>query len=120
MKNKTIAVIGSGFSGLSTAAYLAKQGYSVHVYEKNNQLGGRARNFEVDGFTFDMGPSWYWMPEVMESFFADYNVDIADFFELVKLDPSFKIVFGKGDEISIPDNYEELKELSNNEYKKYC
>ena len=65
MNKKKIAIIGSGFSGLASAAYLAKEGHQVHVYEKNEQLGGRARQFKKEGFTFDMGPSWYWMPDVM-------------------------------------------------------
>jgi len=68
-----IAIIGSGFSSLSSACYLAKEGYDVTVYEKNNQLGGRARIMQKDGFTFDMGPSWYWMPDVFESFFNDFG-----------------------------------------------
>jgi phytoene desaturase len=75
VKNKTkhIAVIGSGFSGLSAACYLAKSGYQVTVLEKNDKAGGRGRSFAADGFVFDMGPSWYWMPEVMEEFFQDFG-----------------------------------------------
>ena len=69
-----IAVIGAGISGLSASSYLAKAGHEVHVFEKHNQPGGRARQFTTDnGFTFDMGPSWYWMPDVMEGFFADFG-----------------------------------------------
>lgn len=64
-----IAVIGSGFSGLSTSAYLASAGYEVHVFEKNEVAGGRARQFRTEtGYVFDMGPSWYWMPDVFEKF----------------------------------------------------
>jgi len=66
---KHITIIGSGFAGLSAAAYMAKEGHQVTVIEKNEQAGGRARSFESAGFTFDMGPSWYWMPDIFESFF---------------------------------------------------
>jgi phytoene desaturase len=90
MKNKKIAIIGSGFSGLSAAAYLAKEGFQVHVFEKNDYLGGRARKFEIDGFSFDMGPSWYWMPEVMESFFKDFSSSVIDHFELKKTFSGFQ------------------------------
>jgi phytoene desaturase len=111
MNKKKIAVIGSGFSGLASAAYLAKAGNQVHVYEKNEQLGGRARQFKQDGFTFDMGPSWYWMPDVMESFFNDFDTSAKDYFELKELSPAFKIVFGKDDEIAIPSDFGELRML---------
>ncbi|MGB0881962.1 MAG: phytoene desaturase family protein [Vicingaceae bacterium] len=109
--NKKIAVIGSGFSGLSSAAYLAKAGYDVHVFEKNNELGGRARKIEIEGFSFDMGPSWYWMPDVMESFFNDFNSSTKVHFTLKKLSPSFNMVFDKNETISIPKNYNDLKDL---------
>ena len=71
---KSISIIGSGFSSLSAACYLAKMGHQVEVYEKNNDFGGRARQFKEDGFTFDMGPSWYWMPDVFERFFKDFGL----------------------------------------------
>jgi phytoene desaturase len=111
MKQKKIAIIGSGFSGLSAAAYLAKEGYKVHVFEKNECLGGRARKFEIDGFSFDMGPSWYWMPEVMEAFFKDFDSTVSDHFELKKLSPAFDIIFEGNEVISIPNDYNELKKI---------
>ena len=76
---KTIQIIGSGFSSLAAACYLAQQGNKVTVYEKNSTIGGRARQFKEDGFTFDMGPSWYWMPDVFERFFADFNKKPSDY-----------------------------------------
>jgi phytoene desaturase len=90
---------------------LAKEGHSVDVYEKNAQLGGRARQFKKDGFTFDMGPSWYWMPEVMESFFNDFNSSTKNHFELKELSPAFNIVFGKNDELGVPKDFSELRSL---------
>jgi phytoene desaturase len=111
MNKKTIAIIGAGFSGLSAAAYLAKEGHVVHVYEKNKQLGGRARQFQKDGFTFDMGPSWYWMPEVMESFFKDFDSATKNYFELKELSPAFNIVFDKQEELTVPSDFNELRML---------
>ncbi len=107
---KKIAVIGSGFAGLSAASYLAKGGYEVTVFEKNSQIGGRARTWEKDGFTFDMGPSWYWMPEVFEKFYADFGHTCSDFYELKRLDPSYRVYFEDGP-IDIPANYEKLRAL---------
>ena len=108
---KTIAVVGAGLSGLASAAVLAKQGYQVSIFEKNSTSGGRLRKFESDGFVFDMGPSWYWMPDVIEKYFNLFNTSSSEFFKLEKLDPAFRVYFGKDDYIDIPDNKEELIEL---------
>jgi len=108
---KKIAIIGSGFSGLSAAAYAAKDGFEVHVFEKHNQPGGRARQYcTEEGFVFDMGPSWYWMPDVMEDFFMDFNFKASDFFELISLNPQFEMIFSD-EKIAVPEDYEELKIL---------
>ena len=106
---KTIQIIGSGFSSLAAACYLAQQGNKVTVYEKNSTIGGRARQFKADGFTFDMGPSWYWMPDVFERFFQDFNKKPSDYYELIKLNPAYRVYFGMDDFISIYDNLEEIK-----------
>ena len=104
-----IAVIGSGFSGLSSAAYLSASGHEVHVFEKNDSAGGRARKFTTEeGYVFDMGPSWYWMPDVFENFFKDFGFKVSDFYELKLLDPSFEIIFDKKQTLPIPDNFDEL------------
>ena len=105
---KTIAIIGSGFSSLAASCYLAQQGHDVTIYEKNSSIGGRARQFKSNGFTFDMGPSWYWMPDVFERFFNDFNKQTADFYELIKLNPAYRVYFGINDFISIFDNLEEI------------
>lgn len=111
-KPAQIAVIGSGFAGISAAAYLAKQGYQVDVYEKNTAIGGRARQLVTDnGYVFDMGPSWYWMPEVFEKFFNDFNCKAADFYDLQLLDPGFTVVFGNNDVLDIPADFEALCRL---------
>lgn len=108
----TIAIIGSGFSGLSTACYLSQAGHRVHVFEKNNSIGGRARQLKTEnGYLFDMGPSWYWMPDVFEKFFNDFGYKVSDFYELKLLNPSFDVVFGDNDKMSVPENFESLCNL---------
>ncbi|MCG2616250.1 phytoene desaturase family protein [Terrimonas sp. NA20] len=108
---KRIAIIGSGFSGLSAAAYAAKEGHDVHVFEKNSIPGGRARQFKTDnGYTFDMGPSWYWMPDMINAFFNDFGYEATDFYKLVKLDPQFEMIFADG-RLNIPSAYSDLKTL---------
>ncbi len=103
-----IAVIGSGFSGLSAAAYLSAAGHETHVFEKNETAGGRARQFETEsGYVFDMGPSWYWMPDIFENFFADFGHKVSEFYVLHLLNPSFDVIF-KDDMISVPENFIEL------------
>jgi phytoene desaturase len=109
--SRKVIVIGAGFSGLSAAAYLAKKGFVVEVLEKHSIPGGRARKFESEKFIFDMGPSWYWMPDVFENFFADFNHSVSDFYELKRLDPAYRIFFGMDDKIDIPANLNELYEL---------
>ena len=108
---KKIAIIGSGFSGLSSAAYAASAGNEVHVFEKNAMPGGRARQLITDnGYTFDMGPSWYWMSDIIESFFKDFGCKTSDYFELVALSPQFEMVFPDG-KIQVPKAYQDLKVL---------
>lgn len=107
----SIAVIGSGFSGLSAAACLAQAGHQVTVLEKNSLPGGRARRFAEQGFVFDMGPSWYWMPEVFEKFYGRFGKTAADFYDLVRLDPSYRIFFGKGDIMDVPAGIPALSDL---------
>jgi len=109
--SKKVVVIGSGFAGLSAACHLAKKGYKVTILEKNDVPGGRARKMEVQGYHFDMGPSWYWMPEVFDNFFAHFGKKVSDYYELIRLDPAYKIVFGKDDELAVPANLTELKAL---------
>ena len=111
MINKKIAVIGSGFAGLSAAAILAQKGFDVTIYEKNDQAGGRARIWEKDGFRFDMGPSWYWMPDVFENYFALFGKKVSDFYDLKRLDPGYRIYFGKDDVMDIPAGMKELEDL---------
>jgi len=103
-------VIGAGFAGLSAASFLAKKGWDVTIVEKNEMPGGRARKFEAEGFTFDMGPSWYWMPDVFEKYFGSFGKKVYDFYELQRLDPSYRVYFEKAT-WDLPANYEALKNL---------
>lgn len=111
MSRKKAVVIGAGFSGLAASTVLADAGWDVTVLEKNATVGGRARVLKKDGFTFDMGPSWYWMPQVMEDYFYRFGKSTADFFELERLDPSYRVVFGPQNEMDLPANFEALKVL---------
>jgi phytoene desaturase len=107
------AIIGAGFSGLSVATHLAHAGFDVTVYEKNSMPGGRARKFEANNFTFDMGPSWYWMPDVFEKYFETFNKSTSDYYTLQRLDPSYRIFYGENDYLDIPASIDALCELFN-------
>ena len=113
MINKKALVIGSGFAGLSTATSLASKGFETMILEKNSQIGGRARQFSESGFTFDMGPSWYWMPDVFESFFNRFGKSVSDYYNLIRLDPSYQVVYGIDDGMPIPAKMNELEKLFN-------
>jgi len=106
---KDIAIIGSGFSSLAAACYLAQQGNQVTVYEKNSTVGGRARQLKKEGFTFDIGPTWYWMPDVFERFFNDFQKKPSDYYELIKLSPAYQVYFGVNEFTLIADNLTEIK-----------
>jgi phytoene desaturase len=108
---KDITVIGSGFAGLSAAALLAQMGHEVTLYEKNSTIGGRARVFEAEGFVFDMGPSWYWMPEVFEEYFARFGKSHKDYYDLIRLDPSYRVFWKDNTHWDIPATKKELIDL---------
>lgn len=110
MGQKSVVVIGSGFAGLSAASFMAKQGWKVTVLEKNNTPGGRARQWKEDGFTFDMGPSFYWMPDVFERYFNQFGKKVSDYYQLERLDPSYRVYWEDG-YTDMPANFEELKKV---------
>lgn len=107
-KPKRVVVIGSGFAGLAAATKLADSGFDVTIVEKNNQAGGRARVFEEQGFKFDMGPSWYWMPDIFENYFGEFGKKVSDYYTLKRLDPSYKVVFEKNEFVDLPADRKEL------------
>jgi len=108
---KTITIIGSGFSSLAASCYLAKEGYDVTVLEKNKTVGGRARQLVRDGFTFDIGPTWYWMPDVFEKFFADFGKEPSSYYQLEKLNPAYVVYFDELDTVQIPDNLKDILDI---------
>jgi len=103
----SVIIVGAGFGGLSLAALLSNAGKDVLVIEKNSEPGGRARYYREKGYTFDMGPSWYIMPDVYEKYFNDLGLDISDCYDLVRIDPSYKIFFKDGEKIFVSSNLEE-------------
>ena len=122
---KNCIVIGSGFASLSAACYLAKEGWDVELYEKNESVGGRASQFTKEGFTFDMGPSWYWMPDIFDKFFADFDKKTAEYYQLDKLDPAYQIFFSDevitiGDSMDkICSEFERIEKGSSQELRKF-
>lgn len=106
--NNKVSIIGSGFSSLAASCYLAQAGYDVSVYEKNATIGGRARQLKKNGFTFDIGPTWYWMPDVFERFFSDFNKSPNQYYALEKLDPAYSVYFGKNDYVTIGNSLEKI------------
>ena len=111
MENKKVIVIGAGFSGLAAASVLAQDGFDVTVLEKNSTPGGRARKFAENGFTFDMGPSWYWMPDVFDKFFALFGKTTQDYYQLQRLDPSYRFYFGKNEIVDVPATFSEIVDI---------
>lgn len=109
--SQRVLVIGAGFAGLAAATSLADKGYDVTVLEKNSTAGGRARVFQEQGFTFDMGPSWYWMPDVFDRYFARFGKKTADYYNLVRLDPSYSVIFGSDDAVDVPAGLDKLEVL---------
>jgi phytoene desaturase len=105
---KRVTIIGAGISSLSAASFLSREGYLVTILEKNATIGGRARQFSQDGFVFDMGPSWYWMPDVFESFYQKFGHTTSDFYELVRLDPSYNVFWKDGTKTGIPAKMDDL------------
>ena len=104
----SISILGSGFSSLASACYLAKAGCDVTIFEKNATIGGRARQLQKDGFTFDIGPTWYWMPDVFERFFSDFDKKPSDYYLLEKLNPAYSVYFGENDFITIEDTLDKI------------
>ncbi|MDI1321577.1 MAG: phytoene desaturase family protein [Algoriphagus sp.] len=111
MSQKKVVVIGSGFAGLSAATHLASNSCLVTLVEKNESPGGRARKFEHQGFVFDMGPSWYWMPDVFDNYFAHFGKKTSDYYNLIRLDPSYAVVYGENDILNIPADLDEFKAM---------
>lgn len=113
--NKNIHIIGSGFSALAASCYLAKAGFNVTIFEKNTTVGGRARQLKKGGFTFDIGPTWYWMPDVFERFFSDFGKRPSDYYDLEKLDPAYSVYFKDGEAVDISADLDKIYDLFESE-----
>ncbi len=109
--NNKVVIVGAGFGGLSAASFLADEGLDVEVVEKNEQVGGRASVLEEDGFKFDMGPSWYLMPDIFERFFGKFDHEPEDYYSLTRLDPNYRIFFKDGDQMDVPADPKEAGKL---------
>ena len=107
--SKKVTILGAGIASLSAASFLAKAGYDVTILEKNSHIGGRARQFKSDGFVFDMGPSWYWMPDVFERFYQQFGHTSSDFYELKRLDPSYRVYWPDHSHTDVPANMNDLE-----------
>jgi phytoene desaturase len=107
--SKKVTILGAGIASLSAASFLAKAGYDVTILEKNSHIGGRARQFKSDGFVFDMGPSWYWMPDVFERFYQQFGHTTSDFYELKRLDPSYRVYWPDHSHTDVPANMNDLE-----------
>ena len=110
---KKIGIIGAGLSSLYAACYLAKKGYEVDVFDKNKMAGGRSQTYKDQGYTFDMGPSWYWMPDVIDRLFSELDENRSDYFALKRLDPAYKVFWKNNETTSIPAGKGELHDLFN-------
>jgi phytoene desaturase len=109
LSGEEIVVVGGGVGGLSSAAFLADAGADVTLLEKNEQLGGRASRLEAEGFRFDMGPSWYLMPDVFERFFAHFDREPGDYYDLERLDPHYRIFFKDGDRLDVNGDLDAMR-----------
>jgi len=107
----TATVVGAGFGGLSTAASLADAGVDVQVLERHDRPGGHAGVLERDGFRFDTGPSWYLMPDVFERFFARFDREPTDYYELERLDPQYRVLWKDGDAVTIEPHRRNVHEV---------
>ena len=107
---RRIVIIGGGFSSLSAACYLSKNGYEVTVLEKNTAFGGRAQQLKKGDFVFDMGPTFYWMPDVFDSFFSDFGKKSSDYYHLKTLSPAYKVYFPDYSSLEVSDNLYEIIE----------
>jgi phytoene desaturase len=111
MTAKHVVVIGAGFAGISAATHLADKGYTVTLLEKNTTPGGRARKFSTEGFVFDMGPSWYWMPDVFDNYFGSFGKKVSDYYDLIRLDPSYAVIYGENNRLDIPADLQAFRAM---------
>ena len=105
-----VVIIGAGLGGISAAVYLAEAGYEVVIIEKNDHIGGKLNELEVEGFTFDLGPSIVTMPHIFEDLFETAGEDINDYVEMKKLDPQWRCFFEDDSVIDLKENIEDMEQ----------
>lgn len=108
-KSNKVVIIGAGFAGLAASSYLARDGFDVTIVEKLDVSGGRARQLKRDGFTFDIGPTFYWMPDIFERFFNDFGKSVKNYYEIIKLNPAYQVYFAPEQSLTIADNLNDIK-----------
>src|SRR5512137_807680 len=102
--SQRVVIVGAGPGGLATAMLLAKAGLEVTVLEKQPRVGGRTSVIEADGFRFDLGPTFFLYPQILEEIFATCGYDLQREVPMVKLDPQYRLTFGAGGELNcMPD-----------------
>ncbi len=105
------AVVGGGIGGLAAAASLAADGADVTVFEQGDRVGGSANLITREGFRFDTGPSWYLMPGTFERFFAQFDREPSDYYELTRLDPHYRVFWKDGDRADVSDDRSQVRSL---------
>ncbi len=112
MANKKVFVIGSGFGGLAAAIRLSAKGYDVEIFEKNDKPGGRAGYFEINGFSFDAGPTVITAPFLFDEIFIAAGKKKEDYFKLVPLNPFYRIFNHEGKSFDYNSDFDfTLKEI---------
>ena len=105
-----VAIIGAGPGGLASALLLAKSGVNVTVFERSAAVGGRNKVFDRDGFKFDLGPTFFHYPEVIEDIFKAIGMDAHEELNLHKLDLNYRLIFGKGGQLDCTSDLDQMTE----------
>jgi phytoene desaturase len=111
LAGESVAIVGAGFGGLSAACHLADRGADVEILERHDRVGGVANRIEVNGFSFDTGPSWYLMPETFERFFRAFDRSPDDYYELTRLDPQYRLFWRDGDRADVTADLDAVRDL---------
>lgn len=105
-----VVIVGAGPGGLASAMQLAAAGADVKVIEKQAWVGGRTATFEQQGFTFDIGPTFFLYPRVLQEIFASLDLDLMTEIPMQRLDPQYRISFGAGGHIDATGDIERMEQ----------
>ena len=106
--SSSVLIVGAGPGGLATAMLLAKAGLDVTVIEKQPRVGGRTSALEGDGYRFDLGPTFFLYPQILEEIFAAAGRDLHREVPMKKLDPQYRLIFGAGGELNCTPDIERM------------